>query len=71
MSVQPQKAYWDKHPGEYQRHNVEHEVLRFMGWATLLRLIKLAEDLPTNFEDQFLFADAIAVGFETAGRISE
>lgn len=71
MSLQPQKAYWDKHPGEYQRHSVEREVLRFMGWPSLLELIRLAEDLPTSFEDRLMFADGIAVGFSTAARISE
>jgi hypothetical protein len=71
MSVQPQKAYWNKHPGEYERHSVEREVLRFMGWKTLTDLIKLAENLPTSFEDKLMFADAIGIGFATAGRISE
>lgn len=71
MSLQPQKAYWNKHPGEYQRHSVEREVLRFMGWSKLLDLIKTAETLPTDFEDRLVFSDAVAVGFATAGRISE
>lgn len=71
MTLQPQKAYWNKHPGEYHRHSVEREVLRFMGWPRLLDLIKSAEDLPTDFDDRLVFADGIAVGFATAGRISE
>jgi hypothetical protein len=68
---QPQKAYWDKHPGEYQRHSVEKEVLNWMGWERLQKLIKVAEDLPTSFDDRLVFADAIAVSFATAGRINE
>jgi len=71
MSAQPQKAYWDKHPGEYSRHSVEREVLRFMGWEKLVELIRVAEDLPTDFDDGLVFSDAVAVGFGTAGRISE
>jgi len=71
MSSQPQKAYWDKHPGEYSRHSVEKEVLNWMGWTKLLTLIKCAEDLPTNFDDKLVFADGLAVGFATAGRINE
>jgi len=69
MSEQPQKAYWSKH--QYQRHSVEKEVLRWMGWKKLTQLIKVAEDLPTNFEDELVFADALAVSFATAGRINE
>lgn len=69
MSKQPQKAYWDKHP--YHRHSVESEVLRFMGWDMLLKLIKTIEKTATSFDDKFIFADALAIGFATAGRISE
>jgi hypothetical protein len=68
---QPQKAYWNKHPGEYRRHRVDKEVLNFMGWQKLEKLIKAAEDLPTNFDDRLVFADALAVAFATAGRINE
>jgi hypothetical protein len=71
MSKQPQKAYWSLHPGEYQRHCVEREVLRFMGWNALGNLIRVAEGLPTSFDDTLLFADGIAVSFATASRISE
>jgi hypothetical protein len=71
MSKQPQKAYWHKHKDEYRRHSVKNEVLRFMGWDTLLKLIRIAEDLPTSFDDNLVFADGLAIGFATAGRISE
>jgi hypothetical protein len=71
IMTQPQKAYWDKHRGEYKRHSVEKEVLSWMRWERLLRLIRAAEGLHTNLEDKLVFADGLAVGFATAGRINE
>lgn len=68
MTVQPQKAYWATHT--YQRHSVEREVLRFMGWQNLVKMIKVAEKSATSFADKLLFADALAIGFATAGRVS-
>jgi hypothetical protein len=71
MSKQPQKAYWKQHRDAYHRHSVEREVLRFMGWSKLLDLIEAAEREPSSFRDHLLFADALAIGFATAGRVSE
>lgn len=69
MVKQPQKAYWDKH--KYHRHSVERELLRFMGWNTLLEIIEQAENVRTSFVDQLFVADWIAVDFATASRINE
>jgi hypothetical protein len=69
VSKQPQKAYWDKHP--YTRHSVKRELLKFMGWNTLLEIIEQAEHIRTSFADQHFVADWIAVDFAEASRINE
>jgi len=69
VSKQPQKAYWDKH--EYTRHSVKRELLRFMGWDTLIEIIEAAENVETNFQDELFVADWIAVDFAEASRINE
>ena len=69
MSKQPQKAYWDKH--EYTRHSVKRELLKFMGWDTLIEIIEEAENVKTSFQDELFVADWIAVDFAEASRLNE
>jgi hypothetical protein len=71
MSIQPQKAYWNRPDVEYHRHSVKNELLRFMGWNQLLEIIEEAENIKTSFADELFVADWIAVDFAEASRLNE